>query len=101
MFPGCFESDRKTEVNPNLSTKGKTVSLAPLEVNEDLLNLPETSLVRIQTKDQPDLFLLRGSDVSSHFSRSGTTAVASGENWEQIVIHADNVDVLFDPRIEG
>lgn len=77
------------------------MSLAPLEVNEDLLTLPETSLVRVQTKDQPDLFLLRGSDVSSHFSRSGNTAVASGYNWEQIVVHADSVEVLFDPRAEG
>lgn len=81
-------------------TKGKPVSLAPLEINEDVLTLPETSLVKVVTKDQPDLFLLRGSDTSSHFSRSGNTAVASGYNWEQIVSHADNVTVLFDPRVE-
>lgn len=76
------------------------MSLAPLEVNEDILTLPETSLVRVVTKDQPDLFLLRGSDVNSHFSRSGNTAIASGYNWEEIISHADNITVLFDPRVQ-
>lgn len=77
------------------------MSLASLESVEDILTLPETSLVKVETKDQPDLFLLRGSDASSHFSRSGNTAVASGYNWEQIVSYADNVTVLFDPRVEA
>ena len=76
------------------------MSLAALEINEDLTTLPESSLVKVETKGQPDLFVVRGSDASSHFSRSGNTAIASGYNWEEIIAHADKVTVLFDPRVQ-